>query len=265
MKVLALANQKGGVGKSAVATQLALYLATAGRKVLVIDLDHQANTTRALRAHPSVELGPTTAQVLAGAAPLGDAGERSIRLIGADDALSALERQPDQHNAIVNALKRALDAPGAAWDVAILDTNPNPDIRYAAALICASHVLSPLQLNQEALDGIGGLMTHPRYGLARIRAALNPSLQFIGLLPNMVEPTPFQRANFAALASQHAAHLLQRPDMSAPLAIPKRSAIAEAQAEGVFLGSLKKTAARDAWREIEPVFRAVAERLGLAS
>ena len=72
-----------------------------------------------------------------------------------------------------------------------------------AALVSADFVLSPIQLNQEAVDGVRALLTHSRVGVYKIEALLNPKLELIGLLPTMVEATPFQRANFRQLIERY--------------------------------------------------------------
>ncbi len=256
MKTLVLANQKGGVGKSALATQLAHYLHRQGRSVLVIDLDHQQNTSRPLRDNAAVRVADFSATDLLSDALLPDMPQRGIVLVPGHDSLTQLERRREEHNAFATNLRNALKA-WTTFDVCIIDTNPNPDIRYAAALISADYVLAPIQLNQEAIEGIYGLINHPRYGINRVRAALNPGLGFLGILPNMVEPTPFQRGNLQALAGRFGTRLLCRRDESGGITfgyIPKRSAVAEAQAASVFLPDLPKTAAREAWREMKPVF-----------
>ena len=256
MKTLVLANQKGGVGKSALATQLAYYLNRQGRSVLVIDLDHQSNTSRPLRDNPAVSVADFTAADLLSDNYLPDLPKGGIVLVPGHDSLTQLERRREDHNAFATNLRNALKG-WAAFDVCLIDTNPNPDIRYAAALISADYVLAPIQLNQEAIEGIYGLINHPRYGITRVKAALNPGLRFLGILPNMVEPTPFQRGNLQALAAKFGPRLLCRRDEGGAITfgfIPKRSAMAEAQAASVFLPDLGKTAARDAWREVKPVF-----------
>lgn len=263
MKTLVFANQKGGVGKSAVGCQLAYYLAQIGQRVLYIDLDHQMNSTKAIVKSGRAGVAAFTAsQLLTGEAST--LPEAAFVIVPGDDVLSTLERQPDKHNLIVNTLKGFLEAVSGQFDVALIDTNPNPDIRYAAALVTGDFILSPIQLNQEAIDGIGSLLTHKRYGYRKIKATVNPSLELIGILPNMVEPTPFQRGNFAQLAGAFSQLLIAIDEKAGNFArIPKRSAIAEAQAEGAFLADFKKTAARDAWREIQPVFDVIAQRMGL--
>jgi chromosome partitioning protein len=263
MKTLVLANQKGGVGKSAVGCQFAYYLADLGQRVIFVDLDHQMNSTSALIQNRRATVTDfTSSELLNG--QYGKLPDGDFVIVRGDDVLSSLERQPDKHNNYVNVLKSFLETVSDQFDVCIIDTNPNPDIRYASALITSNYVLSPIQLNQEAIDGIGSLLDHPRYGYHRIKSALNPTLELIGILPNMVEPTPFQRDNFKLLVTTFYQLLIGIDENSKQFAfIPKRSSIAEAQAEGLFIGDFKKTAARDAWREIKPSFDAVARRMNL--
>ncbi|MEO6660702.1 MAG: ParA family protein, partial [Burkholderiaceae bacterium] len=157
-------------------------------------------------------------------------------------------------------LRAFLKAMDERFDVCVIDTHPNPDIRMISALVSADFVLSPIQLNQEAIDGVRALLNHQRVGFHKIKALLNPKLNLIGLLPTLVEATPFQKANFVAIMQRHQALMIQVGGRLGEFAhIPKRSAIAEAQAEGLLLWEMKKTAARDAWVEIEPTLRRILE------
>ena len=93
----------------------------------------------------------------------------------------------------------------------------------------------------------------------KIKAVLNPKLQLIGLLPVLVEPTPFQRANFLQVVQRYHPLMIRIGNGPGDFAsIPRRSAIAEAQASGEVLWEMKKTAARDTWRDIEPSLRHIA-------
>jgi chromosome partitioning protein len=281
MRTLVLANQKGGVGKSFVATQLSFFLADRGARVLHLDLDHQGNSSQPLVRSGRAQVASFYAsELLSGA--VADLPDGGLVVVAGDTALSTLERQPERHNGYVNRLSEFLDDIAARFDVCIIDTNPNPDIRYAAALIVADFVVSPVQLNQEAIEGIGALLDHPRYGFDKIKAVLNPHLELIGILPNLVEATPFQRSNFAALAARHSNLLIRSTGMALGFAfIPTRTAIAEAQAAAVPVWLLRqalpanqqgvadplsmpvRTSARDTWREIRPVFEEIERRLGL--
>jgi chromosome partitioning protein len=259
VKTLVLCNQKGGVGKSAVATLLTQYLAHRGRRVLAIDLDHQGNFSKPLRL--SGRVGPAafaSDALLAGTAPA--LPDRPLVLVPGDRALLGLERQPAMHTPFARHFRTFLAAVDGAFDVCVVDTNPNPDIRVIVALASADFVLSPIQLNQEAMDGVSGLLNHDRVGLRKIKAVLNSKLSLIGLLPTMVEPTPFQKANFLQVVQQYHPLMIRIGDGPGAFAsIPRRSCIAEAQAAGEVLWEMKKTAARDAWREIGPSVARIAD------
>jgi chromosome partitioning protein len=252
MKTLVLANQKGGVGKSAVATLLAHYFAQRGQRVLAIDLDHQGNFSKPLRMSDRVAVAACTADLLM-TGSVGGLPSKPFVLVPSDRTLLGLERQPTMHTPFARAFRRFLASVDAQFDVCVVDTNPNPDIRVIAALASADFVLSPIQLNQEAMDGVSGLLNHDRVGLRKIKAVLNSKLSLIGLLPTLVEPTPFQKANFLQVVQQYHPLMIRIGDGPGAFAsIPRRSCIAEAQAAGEVLWEMKKTAARDAWREIEP-------------
>jgi chromosome partitioning protein len=282
MKTLVLANQKGGVGKSFVDCQLSYYLVQSGLRVLNLELDHQKNSSKSISLSGRAQVsGFTASDVLAGRA--GEVPDARFVLIAGDDELSSLERQPDRHNDFVNALKTFLDSMSGRFDICVIDTNPNPDIRYAAALITADYLLSPIELNQEAIDGIGSLLHHKRYGFRKIKQVLNERLELIGILPNMVEATPFQKGNFSQLVTAYSSLLIPVPSAGPQrfAFIPNRTAIAEAQAAGVPLWLLRqavpdaqigkiapdsmpiRTSARDAWREVKPSFETIAKRMGL--
>ena len=258
MKTLVLANQKGGVGKSAVATLLAHYFARQGQRVLAIDLDHQGNFSKPVRLSDRAELCTTSADALMTSTPA-TVPAKSFVLVPSAPGLLGLERQPTLHNAFGRNFRSFLAGVDSQFDVCVIDTNPNPDIRLIAALASADFVLSPIQLNQEAMDGVAALLHHERVGIRKIKAVMNPKLHLIGLLPTMVEATPFQRENFAGLVARYVALLIPVGTGVGQFGlIPKRSAIAEAQAAGEVLWEMKKTAARDAWKEIEPTLARIA-------
>jgi chromosome partitioning protein len=262
MKTIVLANHKGGVGKSAVATLLAHYFVRKGRRVLAIDLDHQGNFSAPLLKSKRVALA------VGGRLAAPPVGGRLSRCIGR--AAAGLGRREDKivwprprSHAPCPIFARNLNSFLASmdrrFDICVVDTHPNPDIRLIAALASTDFVLSPIQLKQEAMEGVAALLDHERVGLRKVKAVLNPKLQLIGLLPNMVEATPFERTNLIQVVQKYRSLLIP---LSARLgdiaAMPRRSAIGEAQAEGQVLWEMKKTAARDAWREIEPSLARIA-------
>ncbi len=141
MKTLVLCNQKGGVGKSAVATLLAHHLAQRGRRVLAIDLDHQGNFTQPLLRSGRVASTSLTAEaLLTGPAPA--LPDRPFVVVPAARALLDLERQPERHTPFARHFRSFLAAADPDFDVCVIDTNPNPDIRVISALVSADFVLS---------------------------------------------------------------------------------------------------------------------------
>ena len=150
-----LANQKGGVGESAIGRQLAYYSARIGVRALYLDMDRQRDSANPIIRSKLAVVAPFTAsQLLRG--PPSSLPVGTFVLVASDDQLSGLEREPANHNDCGKHLAALISANAAHFDPCIIDTNPNPDIRYSAALIVADYVLSPVQLNQAALEGIGG-------------------------------------------------------------------------------------------------------------
>ncbi len=265
MKTLLIATQKGGVGKSALLCQLAHYLHFIVQwRVLVIDLDDQANSSRSLeRAHKASALGVTASTLFMNDDPDVGADLAPFALVKADDVLRRLVEQPEELSRYHANLKRFLVTVSPSFDVCLIDCAPTSDLRTVYAQSVADFMLSPIQLNQEAVEGVTETI-NGRRGVRRIQASFNPALRFIGILPNMVEQTPLQQTNGREVATHFAQYLVRDP--AAPerlLVIPRRSAIAEAQAEGVPLWELgkTKTAARDAWREVRPCFEAIVRHL----
>lgn len=256
MKTIVLANQKGGVGKSAIAVQLAYYFyQLTNKRVLVIDFDHQYNASKAIiTGGYAITSVYSSSQLLTSCVTKLE--DNPFVLIAADNKeLLRMEKQADKHNIFVNNLNGFIKAIQPQFDVCIIDTNPNPDVRQLSALIVSDFVLCPLQLNQEAIDGIGMLLNHETIGIRKIQATLNPQLNFIGVLPNLVEPTPFQRENFKDLSTHFAKLLI--PLSTGFAAIKKTTAIAEAQAVGLPVWKLGKTSARDAWVQMKPAFEKI--------
>jgi len=282
MRVLAACNQKGGVGKTFVACQLSFYTAGLGLPTLLLEFDHQGNASNSLRrGGHAVMAGFSMLDVFEGrwqALPDGP-----LVVVPAELGLSALERQPENHNRYVNALQQFLHEAASRFALCVMDTNPSPDVRYGAALVTADSLLSPIELNQEAIEGIGALLHRGRYSYQRVRERLNPRLELLGILPNKVEATLFQRANLQQLVRQYPGLLIpvQRGEDAGYAYVPTRTAVAEAQAAGVPLWQLRaagpaqqegrgpvaapplRSAAREAWREIRPSFEAIVARLGL--
>jgi len=249
MKKLVASNQKGGVGKSAVVCQFAHYLNQLGFRVLVVDFDHQKNTSKALKTGGLIQLASVNAFEVYTKSVTELAQYSDFMLVEAVTELVNIEKQGEKHNSFAGNLLTFLKAMDGHFDICIMDTNPNPDIRQVASLIGSDYVISPLQLNQEAIDGIGGLLQQVR----AINQKLNPNLKLIGILPNLVEPTPFQKNNLQAIVEHFPQYLIKNEQGSFAF-IKKTTAIPEAQAQGICVNKIQKTSGRDAWNHIKPTF-----------
>jgi chromosome partitioning protein len=155
MNVIAIANRKGGVGKSTIATNVAAALALEGQRVLVIDMDSQGSASATfLESTPD---GPTMAHVLAGQAALSDV----IRPTTTDGVSVAPTTEELTHAqlAIVSKpgretiLRRALRSV-RGFDIAIIDTAPERHLGTVNALVASSHVLMPFSADAKALEGL---------------------------------------------------------------------------------------------------------------
>ena len=179
-------------------------------------------------------------------------------LVQGSEELTTLEKNGQLHNNYANNYLKFLENISSYFDICLIDTNPNPDIRQVSSLIVCDFVLSPIQLNQEAVDGIGGLLKQ----IQKISNKLNPNLKLIGILPNIVEPTPFQKENLKDI-KQHFSKLLINMNGDNYAAIKKSTAIAEAQAKGISANKLGKTSGFTAWSELKPIFEKLNQVMGI--
>jgi chromosome partitioning protein len=260
MKILTIWTQKGGVGKTAVACQLAHVLRARNYRVLVVDLDSQGNAGAALlRAEKVVALTITAASLLMNGNLVAVQPDVGFAVIRATPELVRVPEQPDEFSRFHENLRTNLARVSPAFDICLIDCPPSDDLRVLLALTVADSVLSPIQLNQEAIEGIVKTLRGTR-GVERIREKFNPSLQFLGIVPNMVEATPLQKRNFVEVLENFGRYLVL-DDQGNALRILRRSSIAEAQELGVALPELArtKTAAREAWAELAPTLDRIAD------
>jgi chromosome partitioning protein len=152
-QIIAVANRKGGVGKTTTAVNLACELANRGRRVLVVDLDPQGHAGLGLNVF-AARSEPTAHQVF---------GDRSVDLAAAvkpscviDVDVLPADHEFDVHGAVNDplSLARALVAFEAGYDAIVIDTSPSIDVTTVAALTAAQYVLVPTQLHHLAYDGI---------------------------------------------------------------------------------------------------------------
>lgn len=263
MKTLVLTNQKGGVGKSALARLIAHYAASQGQRILCIDLDQQGNFTYPLKLSGKAEVAPTGASTLLTESKV-KIQSSPMTLVPSDgDLLLNLEKMASLRNNYATNFRTFILDHDDDFDICIVDTNPNPDIRLLSALCSADYALSPIQLNQEAISGIGGVVKHPIFGTLKIQATVNKNLSFLGIVPMMVELTsPFQVENFKDIVKHYGHLLIPLSKKKGSYAfIPKRSIIAESQASGEVLWEMEKGTARQVWKEIKPSIAAIYDKM----
>lgn len=246
MKTLVLANQKGGVGKTATVVHLAFDFFERGLRVVVIDLDTQANASYTLRAYVTgVRASSLFVSEMPNVLPHG----QNIALIQSDAGLANMEKLSIAEAAtFFRKAIGALDEQG--FDVCLIDTAPSLGVGMAAALASADYVLSPVELEAYSIQGIQRMVTT----ISNLRKA-NPKLQFLGMLPS----------KFDARNPRHGRHLDELnkayPQLIIPIEIGLRGSIAEALASSVPVWEIKKTAARKAAKEVRALAAHICEKM----
>ena len=186
-RVIVLANQKGGVGKTTSALNLAFGLATGARRVLLIDMDPQATATVGLLAVDAVEAyreGRTMAQVVLGGRRLADAivaaaGSAPVRLDLVPSHIDLAEVDGRREPGFDAVLREKLDEVRESYDHIIIDAPPNLGMLTWMALTAAHDVIIPVRTEPYDTMGVGLILGT----VNKVQRRLNPSLRLFGILP----------------------------------------------------------------------------------
>ena len=226
-RIVAVANQKGGVGKTTTAINLATSIALAGRRVLLVDIDPQGNLTSGIGTKGKhAEAGTTYEALLTDAAPeafIIPTGVTNLSVMPADRSLTGAEIElvglPEREH----RLKRVLDPLRGSFDHIFVDCPPSLGLLTLNALVAADAVLIPLHCEYFALEGLADLVGTMR----RVRGGLNPGLDIEGVLLTMYD----DRTNLGQLVARDVREFFKEKVFNT--IIPRNVRLGEAPSHGI--------------------------------
>ena len=226
-RIVAIANQKGGVGKTTTAVNLALALAQSGQRVLLIDLDPQGNATSGLTTEPiksgtiydSLVTRTPLAQVIRESRPSLYLAPSSTDLVGAEIELATMEGRERRLKAEMQSESTKL----MKYNFVLIDTPPSLGLLTLNALVAADSVLVPMQCEYYALEGLSSLLATIR----RVKAVLNPELELMGVVLTMFDSRNRLSHEISLEVNKHfPAHVFQT-------VIPRNVRISESPSHGL--------------------------------
>jgi chromosome partitioning protein len=226
MRILAITNQKGGVGKTTTCVNLAASLADAGHLVLLIDLDPQGNATTG-SGLDKASLQHTIYHVLIGELTLAEAIQRSEKgkfdIVPANRNLAGAEVELVNETGREARLKQALTEMKGRYDYVLLDCPPALNLVTVNALTAADAVMIPMQCEYYALEGLSDLVNT----IKKVRASLNPRLEIEGLLRTLYDNRNMLAQQVSAQLESHFGDKVYRT------VIPRNIRLAEAPSYGM--------------------------------
>lgn len=227
--VISVTNQKGGVGKTTSAVNIAYYLAKHGKKTLLIDFDPQGNATSGLGVDKQ-SLEATMTDVILETKPLIDVilptKHKNLYLAPATPHLANSEVELAQANRRFTRLKNAIGTV-KGYDFVIIDSPPSLSLLTVNGLIAARYVLLPVQAEFYALEGLGQLLETMKL----VRKSMNPTLDLLGVLPTMVDGRTTLSGQVHEEIKKHF------PGKVFKTTIPRNIRLAEAPSHGLPVGA----------------------------
>ena len=224
-RIVALANQKGGVGKTTTTVNAAAILASRGFRVLLIDIDPQGNATSSFGVEKA-DLPGSTYEVLVDEAPIAECVIRAVRpgldLLATASSLAAAEVELVALDRRERRLKDACDPIRDVYDIVLIDCPPSLGLLTVNALTAADSVIVPIQCEFLALEGMTQLITT----IDLVHRQLNPSLDILGILMTMFDA----RTRLSALVVDEVRRHF--PDRVFETVIPRSVRLAEAPSYG---------------------------------
>jgi chromosome partitioning protein len=246
MQSVAVICEKGGVGKTTLCAYLTWHFTGAGKRVLAIDLDQQANLTHTLGDHQDA----TAASLFVPETKITPAGNMTV--VGSDPDILEIEQSRDE--SIPLAFRDNVLRAGEYFDLCIIDTPPSLGMRAVAALITAGFTIAPIDLGDYSILGIQRVLDFQ----ARVAEHFNiPPPEFLGILPSRYDrKSPRERAIYDQLVGEG-----DRIPLF-PCYVTKRDAYARSASERIPAWQMQGTAAREAAAEMRAIMAEFDKRLG---